>query len=254
MSGVLLASNLGGTFLALLLCGHVLADFAFQSSALAKRKSGHWSGLALHTLLVLIVQGLLLAPYFSLLLLPILVGLALAHGAIDAVKVVLEGRSPDSLEALLLDQELHVLTLLGAWSAWLFLGGRGWLSSSPGWEEPVTRVAVLVALYVFNARGGAVIVSRLLKRFDLPRPETEEQTPPDDVARGWSIGIAERLLAVTLILVGQWSALGLIIAAKSIARFKDLEKRPFSEYYLIGTLSSVLIATTTALAARWLIG
>jgi hypothetical protein len=42
----------------------------------------------------------------------------------------------------------------------------------------------------------------------------------------------------------------MLLAAKSIARFKDLEKRPFAEYYLIGTLTSFLVAISSALLWR----
>lgn len=38
------------------------------------------------------------------------------------------------------------------------------------------------------------------------------------------------------------AALGLVLAAKGLARFKDLDKRPFAEYVLIGTLISVAAA------------
>ncbi len=43
-------------------------------------------------------------------------------------------------------------------------------------------------------------------------------------------------------LLGQYGAVGLIIAAKSLARFKALEDREFAESYLIGTLASLLLA------------
>ena len=45
----------------------------------------------------------------------------------------------------------------------------------------------------------------------------------------------------------------LIFAAKSIARFEDLKKREFAEYYLIGTLSSILLAMLLGILARWLL-
>jgi hypothetical protein len=67
------------------------------------------------------------------------------------------------------------------------------------------------------------------------------------------IGILERLFTLTLILMNQWAALGLLVAAKSLARFKDLEDRKLAEYYLVGTLTSLFGATVTALAARALL-
>jgi hypothetical protein len=72
--------------------------------------------------------------------------------------------------------------------------------------------------------------------------------PPTQV--GATIGILERLLIVTLLLVGADVAIGFVIAAKTIARFKLLDDRDFAEYYLLGTLASVSVAIITALAAR----
>ncbi len=64
---------------------------------------------------------------------------------------------------------------------------------------------------------------------------------------GMMIGRLERALVLTLVLFGQWGALGLVLAAKSIARFRELESQGFSDYYLIGTLWSILIAVVTAI-------
>ena len=49
----------------------------------------------------------------------------------------------------------------------------------------------------------------------------------------------ERFLVLALVLVGQFSAVGLIIAAKSILRFRSPIK---NEYILVGTLLSFGIA------------
>jgi hypothetical protein len=72
--------------------------------------------------------------------------------------------------------------------------------------------------------------------------------PPTQV--GATIGVLERLLIVTLLLVGADVAIGFVIAAKTIARFKLLDDRDFAEYYVLGTLASVSVAIMTALAAR----
>lgn len=75
------------------------------------------------------------------------------------------------------------------------------------------------------------------------RQEEEEDTKGLPNA-GKLIGIAERLLAFILILFGQYSAVGLIIAAKSILRFRNTKQ---SEYVLVGTLLSFGIAIFLAL-------
>ncbi len=57
--------------------------------------------------------------------------------------------------------------------------------------------------------------------------------------------ISERLLALALILIGQYEAVGLIITAKSILRFNATQK---SEYVLVGTFLSFGITTFTGIA------
>ena len=67
---------------------------------------------------------------------------------------------------------------------------------------------------------------------------------------GATIGALERLLIVVLLLTGAEAAVGFVIAAKTIARFKQLDDRGFAEYYLLGTLASVSVAIVTALLAQ----
>ncbi|MCA1319418.1 DUF3307 domain-containing protein [Bacillus tianshenii] len=63
-----------------------------------------------------------------------------------------------------------------------------------------------------------------------------------DLSRGKVIGYLERLLVVALILMGSFPAVGFIVAAKSLTRFKQLDDRDWAEYFLLGTLSSFLFA------------
>ena len=58
---------------------------------------------------------------------------------------------------------------------------------------------------------------------------------------------------ITLVSLGEWSALGFVLAAKSVARFKELEDREFAEAYLVGTLTSFLIAGASGLLLRALV-
>ncbi|WP_078380502.1 DUF3307 domain-containing protein [Sutcliffiella halmapala] len=63
-----------------------------------------------------------------------------------------------------------------------------------------------------------------------------------DLSRGKIIGYLERLLVVALILMGSFSAVGFIVAAKSLTRFKQMDDRDWAEYFLLGTLTSFLFA------------
>jgi hypothetical protein len=51
------------------------------------------------------------------------------------------------------------------------------------------------------------------------------------------IGIAERILTLTFVLIDKFEPIGFLLAAKSILRFKETDSKK-SEYVLIGTLLS----------------
>jgi Na+/serine symporter len=108
----------------------------------------------------------------------------------------------------------------------------------------------LLALYTFayaiTIIAGCYVVAFILSKF----PEAGEGGLKH---AGLAIGILERIFVLTLVLYGQFTAIILVLAAKSIARFEDLKKREFAEYYLIGTFSSMLFALFVGLATVWLL-
>ena len=71
--------------------------------------------------------------------------------------------------------------------------------------------------------------------------------------RRWLLAALLVSLALTLVLASQFSALGMILAAKAIVRYQALDDRDFAEYVLIGTLTSLLIALFVGLAIRQLL-
>jgi hypothetical protein len=92
-----------------------------------------------------------------------------------------------------------------------------------------------------------------------PKPEAKADNRIITIVdeRGYNagrvIGILERVLVYYFVLNAQFAAIGLILAAKSFTRFKDLEKREYAEYVLIGTLSSTLLAMLVAGAIQSLL-
>jgi hypothetical protein len=71
---------------------------------------------------------------------------------------------------------------------------------------------------------------------------------------GATIGVLERILIVVFVLTGTDVAIGFVVAAKTLARFRLLDDRAFAEYYLLGTLASVSVAIVTALVGRAALG
>lgn len=66
----------------------------------------------------------------------------------------------------------------------------------------------------------------------------------DELANaGRLIGNLERFLVLTLVILNQFEAIGFLIAAKSILRYKENDTTK-TEYVLIGTMASFAIAIT----------
>lgn len=83
---------------------------------------------------------------------------------------------------------------------------------------------------------------------DGPAPATDQR----QYNAGRVIGMLERYFILTVLLAGSdLSALAVILAAKGLARFQQLDRREFAEYVLIGTLASALSAVLVGLAARY---
>ncbi|MEX2011275.1 MAG: DUF3307 domain-containing protein [Chloroflexota bacterium] len=78
-------------------------------------------------------------------------------------------------------------------------------------------------------------------------PRSEAHASPARI--GATIGVLERLLIVAFVLTGSTAAIGFVVAAKTLARFRQLDDRDFAEYYLLGTLASVAIALGSGLLA-----
>ena len=83
-----------------------------------------------------------------------------------------------------------------------------------------------------------VSFKKMLSKYEASGDAGKPDTLP---GAGAVIGSLERVLCAIFIGLGQYASIGLIYTAKSIARFKKIEENPkFAEYYLIGTLYSIL--------------
>lgn len=148
--------------------------------------------------------------------------------------------------AFVADQAAHVAGVLVLWR--LLASHAASIEPAP-WAIVAARWGVIAAGIVFNVKGGTAIVRRVLENYPqvLPGGGDGESS---EYAMGRTIGHLERFLVFTFVLLGEWGALGFVIAAKSIARFRELSSQRFADYYLIGTLTSISVAVATGLPVR----
>jgi hypothetical protein len=168
----------------------------------------------------------------------------------------------------IVDQLLH-LAVSGV--AWLVLLARAPLTqpfvdavnAALGWVDPaalhraVVIGVVIASLAIVNVRAAALFVATLVRPREAVtgQPIAQEDVAQQSPARlGATIGVLERLLIVTFVLSGSSAAVGFVVAAKTLARFKQLDDRDFAEYYLLGTLASVAVAVGSGLLATAALG
>jgi len=73
----------------------------------------------------------------------------------------------------------------------------------------------------------------------------------EELNRGRLIGNLERIVLTLVVAAGSYTAVGFLVAAKGLVRFEEFEKsREFTEYFLVGSLSSVLVALCAGLVLR----
>jgi hypothetical protein len=70
--------------------------------------------------------------------------------------------------------------------------------------------------------------------------------------RGRIIGNLERIILTIVVAAGSYAALAFLVAAKGVVRSDEFERnRDFTEYFLIGSLSSVLVALCAGIGLRF---
>ncbi|MEO1639286.1 MAG: DUF3307 domain-containing protein [Pseudomonadota bacterium] len=212
------------TFAALLFA-HVLADFVLQTDWIVRNKR-KLHVLLLHGAIVLIT---LQASVGSVTAWP-LIALAGAHVLIDAIKC----RLPyTGFWPYMIDQAAHLLTLLFVMATFPTLWAEGaWAGQT--WLPPVM---VFLSGLVLAVRAGAFAIEFLMAPWSVKDDRADDQQGLKD--GGKLIGILERGIVYILLMVGQPTAVGFLIAAKSVLRFDTAKgDQRMAEYVIIGTLAS----------------
>ena len=230
--------------LKVLLIAHFLADFTFQGAAMAEEKKTSQRALLLHSVIYAAVMAIAcfagVSPLYALLPAAII---ALSHFLIDECKCLISHKW-DSIWLLLIDQAIHVVVIILA-CRFLRLGSVPSALLLAAQKVPrANNFLTIVLILTVNWDPACVIVRKL---FDELSNGAERISFADEPKAGRIIGKLERFIVVILMLTGQASAIGFVLTAKSIARFKQFEAQGFAERYLVGTLASTAFAIFTAL-------
>lgn len=255
--------------IAIFLIGHLIADFLLQSANMAelkKEKKRYWIGhSAIYAAIFIVLSFVCLTPKFAIIYASII---AITHCIVDLLRIILDKKSINKPQVqftlFVIDQIIHIIIVI----ALCFLLNldayiNGFYCKVSEFTN-FTNIVLYSLLFLSLTNPSAVFVKKLLsmlfakdddkekiktasnkkrdKNTTVQKSVEEDDETNDNPNVGFTIGILERVITAVLLLCNQYSAIGLVLTAKSIARFKQLEKRDFAEKYLIGTLTSLLIS------------
>lgn len=226
--------------LVLQILAHLLSDYTFQSDKWAqnKIKNGFKSKYQKwHSLITFVFSWML---SFQWLFFVASVPIAISHWIIDGYKKDLNNHKKIKKFSFFIDQSLHLLVIIG-----FTLLFNYFFPIEPFIKLPInTHWLLIITGYILCTKPANIIIKEVFKAYDITIGKEGEG---DVLNAGRLIGIIERIIALTLILYGQFEAVGFIIAGKSILRYKETDTSK-TEYVLIGTLLSFGLAILVGIA------
>jgi len=226
-------------FLLFQIIAHTISDFYLQTnkSCADKEKNGFNSPkLYIHVLITFVCAWLL---SFSFNFWWVALIIAASHLLIDAMKCY----ASKCKSIFFIDQLLHLIVIVAVCYLW-----NGNLPDFVSGEEE-KYIALLLGILIC-VKPSNIIIKEIFKVANIKVNKGSDDDDTEDLPNaGKLIGVVERLLSFVFVLLGQYEAVGFIIAAKSLLRFAEGDKAK-SEYVLIGTLLSFSIAIFVGVAIK----
>lgn len=211
------------SLLYLMLLTHFLADFQFQPETLAQKKTTQFIYVIYHLMIVLASTMSICLFYPKAFVLAIMT--FVSHVVIDLVKFII---SPSlklheyPAQIFVADQLLHIVSII-----WLVNQNEIVIGSIPQFIKTILFFCIITKPI------------NILFKLGFKKAQVASTKPSNRA--GYIIGSLERTLVGILLLFGQFPSIGLVFTAKSIARFNKIaESQEFAEYYLIGSLFSLI--------------
>lgn len=240
-------------FMILLLLGHVLGDFYMQSNKMAKNKERKFKWVILHCIVYLVSMIFVSLPIISISILGIDITVSILHMLIDTAKYIYLKkckRQYNEKKIFIIDQGIHFICLLAiayiavkrniVMNELEFVNDFFYISN---FSE--TRIAIWVLVLLFIHKPVNIFIQKFIKCY---KPVEESHLFKRDNNAGRLVGTIERIVMLIFISVNQYSAIGLVLTAKSIARYDRISKdKEFAEYYLLGTLMSTVLVVICAM-------
>ena len=151
---------------------------------------------------------------------------------------MVKSRCEDSTRSFVGDQAAHMIIIILVWVT-LFHPDLSPLQNY--FSEPTAIcISLLLLSYTMMFQPAGIFISKMTRSWRDKIQEDDKNKGKSLESAGRYIGYLERFLILTFIISQQYTAIGFLIAAKSIFRYNTT--RITGEYILFGTLLSFSIA------------
>ncbi len=222
-----------------LILSHLITDFILQpKSWVDERSAKHFASakLYLHGFITALLAFIITGFQYWIVSVVILI----THILIDGWK----SYRKQTVTYFILDQLLHLLILIACW----YFTFIKWNDIVDAWHQ-INEDLVMwktITAFIFLSAPAGILIGQVTKQWRDKLPEAENLAN----AGKW-IGIIERAIILVFVLYSQYSAIGLLVAAKGIIRFNEKDRQEIkTEYLVIGTLMSIGLAIATGLIIK----
>lgn len=220
-----------------LILAHIIGDFFLQRGKwIESKEQKKWFSphLFLHVLIHFMLMLLILWDFSAL---PIILLITFLHYVIDGCKLTFHTEDTKGLW-FATDQAAHFMVLV---AAWYFYWGGGDVDglSDQFW--------ILLTGLLFLTYPASYFMQHLMAPWSDQIDSSQKESLQ---GAGKYIGMLERVFVYLALITANAQVIGFLLAAKSVFRFGDLTRskdRKLTEYILIGTLFSFLMAIVVGL-------
>ncbi|CCV63692.1 conserved hypothetical protein [Alteracholeplasma palmae J233] len=240
-------------FLKLLLIFHILGYFYFQKdrTSLVKKEKKLLLTLSILMYAIAFIPLFWISNNIVLVIVTIL-SLSFVYYIFDLI-----GSKINNLEKekriFFINQIVHILFVVAFWlmlkDTFTGMDAVNSFFLQNDIQISVEKIISIILILLIIIKPAALIVEKCLPKQSSDETEStsEKEKSESNVNYGGIIGVLERVTIALLAILNLWSSIALVLTAKSIARFKQLEDKNFAQKYLIGTLLSLIITLLTIL-------
>ena len=224
------------------LIAHILSDFYFQSESMARKKDKCFKYLVIHSIVYGLVK--LICTNFENIYLWIII---FSHFLVDALKYILKKNKiirEHQRNIFIVDQVIHIAILMIV-SYLMIKSGKSYKYNEIVLDIlniigiSIRSIIVLIVQVLLVHKPANIFIVNIMQSY---KPINKENNNTENTKKaGRMIGTIERIIMLFFLLIKQYSSVGLVLTAKSIARYNKIsEDKEFAEYYLLGTLLSTI--------------